>query len=362
MKSFCSCKPVFPKHGCKNYTFLLLFFTLCCGHAVAGDSSFILVTYVPDSFQSSVERQNIKRGVYIDKLTITSASPDNCIKQRLHYVPTDDPVYTQEIYDRMIFAWGNYDKFLSLSSLKFVFLQTPEIIHNVQNKSIRGIAAKNDELPFFTDREPPRLFSYHLKSKMISEADIGKYTESAENIGVRISTTGNVFLRGTGLQNTQPGFIVPPKFITEHSIDCNAVWVLFVNRKDLVVLFSFSHNKKNVVVGNPLQDLWFYFSIDRRYVDTKLFGKHLISSPLADPGNEQRLHIYDLDKNCHRKFIIPPFSKLVYYSSDYVLISQPFRLLIAELRDDKCKIISNIDFPEAWYIRMAIKLPKKNCR
>lgn len=336
----------------KLFLFLVSFLCFSYIYAVEDELSFILLGYVPDTYQCSITKQSIKRGIYVDKLIINLSSPQNYTKKRLHYILTNDSDYIKEINNQMIFAWGNYDEKFALTSLNFMSMYDPEQIYHIQKNDIRGLAAKDNNLLFFTCREPPKLFSYNFSDKTSTPADIKDYYTNAENIGVRITKSGNIFLRGTGLENTQLSFLIPEKFIDNHAINCNTIWTLFANRKNHTVLFSSEGEIKNIIVGNPQQNQWNYFSIDSHYMDTKLFDNYLVFQPLSNNEKGRSIRIYNIDTNKHQQLVLPPFSKIIYFSSQYIIIAQPYRLLFVEYKKGNVLIRNCINFEEAWYIKM----------
>ena len=335
----------------------LLFITaiyFSCGYAMENEHAFVFLAYIPDSYQCSIASQDLKRGIYVDELTIDFSLPNSYTKKRLYYMPTSDSTYTREIHNQMIFAWGNYNEMFFLTSLNFLSMDHPDQIHQIHSNDIRGVAAENNSLLFFTKREPPKLFSYNFNDKRVVAAEIGEYSTNAENVGVKITESGSVFLRGTGLENIQLPFRIPGNFIKKHSINCNAVWTLFANRKNHIVIFAIEDNNKNIIIGNHSSNQWHYFSIDSQYIDMKLFDNYLVFQTLSGIESGRCTYIYDIDTNEHLQLVLPPFSRVVYFSSQYVIIAQPYRLLIAEFNDGKFSPIHSIDFETAWYIKMVL--------
>lgn len=335
----------------------LLFITVIyfsCGYTMENEHAFVFLAYIPDSYQCSIASQDLKRGIYVDELTIDFSLSNSYTKKRLYYMPTSDSTYTREIHNQMIFAWGNYNETFSLASLNFLSMYHPDQIYQIHSNDIRGVAAKNNSLLFFTNREPPKLFSYNFNDKRVVAAEIGEYSTNAENVGVKITESGSVFLRGTGLENIQLPFRIPENFIKKYSINCNVVWTLFSNRKNHIVIFAIEDNKKNIIIGNHSPNQWHYFSIDSQYIDTKLFDNYLVFQTLSGIESGRCIYIYNIDTNEHLQLVLPPFSRVVYFSSQYIIIAQPYRLLIAELNDGKFSPIHSIDFETAWYIKMVL--------
>ena len=166
--------------------FLLFITTIyfSCGYTMENEHAFVFLAYIPDSYQCSIASQDLKRGIYIDELTIDFSLSNSYTKKRLYYMPTSDSTYTREIHNQMIFAWGNYNETFSLASLNFLSMYHPDQIHQIHSNDIRGVAAKNNSLLFFTNREPPKLFSYNFNDKRVVAAEIGEYSTNAENVSL----------------------------------------------------------------------------------------------------------------------------------------------------------------------------------
>lgn len=343
----------------KLILFLVIATGFSCGYAAENELSFVLLAYIPDSYQCSIADREIMRGIYVDELTIRSSPPDSCTKKRLYYIPTGDSAYTKVIQRQMIFAWGNYNETFSLTSLNFLSMYHPGQIHQIHSNDIRGIAAKSDSLLFFTNREPPNLLSYDFCKKSAVAADVSDYAANAENIGVEITESGSVFLRGTGLKNMQLSFRIPRKFIKNHAVNCNAVWTLFSNRKDHIVLFLTGNDRKNIIVGNLHQNQWYFSSIGSQYADVERYDNYLVFQALSDIEKGHCAYIYDIDTNKLQQLILPPFSKIVYFSSQCIIIAQPYRLLIAKFDEDILSLTNCVEYKEAWYVQMVLHKDKR---
>ncbi|MGE4564986.1 MAG: hypothetical protein AB7F32_08950 [Victivallaceae bacterium] len=335
---------------------------LCCiwltPAAPAAEYTVRLLAHVNEDIELPGGKETLTAGIYVDRFRFTVDPPGvECAYERKLFTPlTGAPDYQKQIDMQKIFAWGNYDADFALNSLNFISLENDLRVHRIDSANLRGISkADGNLLLFLTSRNPPRLEAYNMDDQTIRTVKVADFIDCAENVGIKIGPDGTVKFTGTGFQEYSPHFRVPEAFVRDDLKDCEGVWLLLLNRRHSVVFSSTQKAERRVVIWDRDSDRWRYFELDRAYIDTRIFKNYLVFQTEADDASSKLACVFNLENDELTEFKLPPFTKVLYYSKSYAVLAQPYRLLLATRSADNLNILKTIDYPLAWYVRMAAK-------
>ncbi len=335
---------------------------LCCvwltPAAPAAEYTVRLLAHVPEAIGLPGGQETLAAGVYVDRFRFTVNPPDvDCAYDRKLFTPLGGaPDYQKQIDMQKIFAWGNYNDNFELNTVQFISLENDLRVHRLDSADIRGISkADGNLLLFLTSRNPPRLEAYNMDDRTTREVNVPDYLDCAENVGIRINPDGKVNFTGTGFQAYAPRFSIPADFVKEYLKEYDGVWLLLLNRRHSVVFSSMQKAERRVVVWDKDSDRWRYFELEKAYVDTRIFKNYLVFQTEADAADSKLAYIFNLENDELTEFKLPPFTKILYYSKSYAVLAQPYRLLLATRSTAGLDILKTVDYPLAWYVRMAAK-------
>ncbi len=317
-----------------------------------------LLAHLPEDIELFNSGKTLAAGVYVDRFRFVIDLPAvDCSYERKLFAPLDGaPDYQKQIDMQKIFAWGNYDADFNLNSINFVSLENDFRIHRLDSANIRGISkADGNLLLFLTSRNPPRLEAYNMDDRTTREVKVPDYLDCAENVGIKINPDGKVNFTGTGFQAYTPHFSIPADFVKEYLKDYDGTWILLLNRRHSVVLASTQKASKKIVAWDKDSNRWRYFELDNTYVDTRIFKSYLVFQNEADDASSKLAYVFNLENDELTELKLPPFTKVLYYSKSYAVLAQPYRLLLATRSTAGLNILKTVDYPLAWYVRMAAK-------
>lgn len=331
---------------------LLVLSFLLAGPALRADTklSASLFSCVPENNDSFGKKESLKKGIYVDRLelSIGDSSVEGGIGN-ISFIEAGDPDYVSHIRGKKVFLWGNLDAEHNLKKLNVISLHSPDKADRISAESIRGIAKEKETLLFFTSRTPLKLVAYDLATGHYRTADVREYLHCVENVGVKVQESGKVMFCGTGLKSYSAEFEIPQDFSKRYNIARSGTWNLLLNSDDFVVMHSMDKNRDYISLDRA-SGKWSRFQLDESYMDITLHGDYLVLQKPDCSEGKLLAYIYDLKRGTLRALPLMPFSRIVYYSPDYVLAAQPYRLLLIENRQGESVIRKVIEFNRAFYI------------
>ncbi len=343
----------------RGYCVCLLFFCTTSLFAEYNEHlSFLLLSHSSISCDVfSNEELNIPEGVYIDKLEIANINLNpTALISHCFYNNMNNADYIKEMYSGKTFAWGCYDDQFKLTSLEFISMYSPDRSYSIKDNDIRGISKGKDKLFFFTSRNPPIVKAFDTEKNVYNNVKIEQYLSTAEKVGVRITEAGDVLFCGTGMETLPASFKIPKSFVSQYAIDNSNTWNLFINNDSYIVLLLSCKEKKNAVVFNAQNSIWKFLEIDGEYTDIQQFNNFLVFQYISEGAGKGRAVIYDMNTDELVRQQIMPFSKIIYLSTKYMLIAQPYRLLLANYEKRQIDVKKIIDYNLALYVKMVLKL------
>lgn len=336
---------------------LLFLSILLAGPMLRADTklSASILSCVPENNDSFGTKESLKRGIYVDRLEVSigESSAEGTV-ENISFIDARDPDYVSHIRGKKVFIWGNHDAGYLLKTLNVISLNSPDKVGRISAEAIRGIAKEKENLFFFTSRTPLKLLAYDLGTGRYRTAEIREYLHCVENVGVKVQESGKVMFCGTGLKSYAAEFEIPQDFCRRYNVARSGTWNLLLNSDEYVVMHSMDKNRDYISLDRA-SGRWSRFQADESYMIISLHGDYLVLQKPDSSESKSIAYIYDLKGGTLRALPLMPFSKIVYYSSDYLLAAQPYRLLLLENKPDEPVVRKVIEFNRAWYIDVLLR-------